>query len=155
MENVAAASSVDRPHLKGGFILHYLVCPYEPASGNSASNHDRVTLLVPKRFCSRLGRSLSRYLGRHIFGKNDIINQTKQFLKSGIIVLFKISHNRNPGGSGDQRGSEIPDHAVVIKKENPRRPNHRFRWQQVVCTQATVNTVEDIPSAGFSRNDNR
>jgi hypothetical protein len=84
-----------------------------------------------------------------------MINQTEQLLKSGIIVPFKISHNRDPGGSGDRRGSEIPDHAVVIKKENPRGPNHRFRRQQVVCTKATVNTVEDIPSAGFSRNDNR
>src|ERR1700683_704812 len=149
MENVAASGSIDRPHLKGGLMLQHLVCPNEPASGNSASNYDRVTLLVPKRFRSRLGGSLPRYLSRQIFGKNDMINQPEHFLKPGIIVPFKISHNRDPGGSGDQRGSEIPDHAVVIKKENPRGSNHRFPRQQVVCTQATANTVEDIPGAGF------
>src|ERR1700722_20082604 len=146
MKNVAAAGSIDRPHPEGGLMLHHLVCPCEPPSGNSASNYDCVALLVPKPLRSGLGRSLSRYLGRHIFGKNDMINQTEQFLKPGIIVPFKISHNWDPSGSSDQRGSEIPDHAVVIKKENPRGPNHRFRRQQVVCAQATVNTVEDIPS---------
>src|ERR1700730_8330991 len=154
MENVAAAGSIERPHLKGRLMLHHSVCPYEPASGNSTSNYDCVTVLVPKRFRSRLGRSLPRYLGRHIFGKNDMINQPEQFLKPGIMVLFKISHNGDTGGSGDQRGSEIPGHAVLIKKEDPRGPNHGLLRQPVVCTHAPVDTVEDIPSAGFSRNDN-
>jgi hypothetical protein len=115
---IAAACSISRAHSKGRELARGISRFREPASFGAAGHDDHSAFRAPQFSDRRPRRFAPSDASSKLLGKDEMINNSKQFVKARVISPFQIRNHGNAGLARDTASADCAGYSMMIDKKS-------------------------------------